>query len=279
MAHRTNDLFAFTAKKPGKVSSLESTGVIVTYDDGSEEGYELGRRFGSSQGLTVAHSIVTRLKVGDTVDVGDPIVYNEGFFEPDFFDKKKIVWKNSFNVKTVLWESTQTHEDSSAISKKVSSKLATNITKVKIVVVKFDQAVSEIVKVGDSVVADSTLCLIEDSFTANSKLFNEQSLQTLRSISSQAPRAHVKGTVERVEVYYHGDKEDLSESLLELVNKTDKDLRKRAASMGKSYHSGQVDGGFRVDGQSLEFDTVAIKFYITSLVGSGVGDSHLSLTS
>lgn len=272
LPHRTGDLFAFTAKKPGVVRQINERGIIVDYDDGDAQGFELGRRFGTAAGLTLAHNIITPLKEGDKFAVGAPIVYNDGFFEPDFFDPKKIVLKNAMEVPVVLWESSDTHEDSSAISSKLSKALSTRITKQKTVVLSFDQSVSTIVKVGEQVTADTVLCTIEDSVTANNKLFDEASIETLRSLAAQTPRARVKGVVERIEVYYHGDKEDMSESLVELCNYGDKELRKRAQAVGKQAYTGKVDGGFRIEGDPIPLDHVAIRFYITSNVGAGVGD-------
>lgn len=270
--HRTTDLYAFTAKKPGRVRKVLDTGIIVDYDDGETQGFTIGRRFGNAQGLTVAHTVVTPLKNNDTFAVGDPIVYNTGFFEPDFFDPKKIVWKNSINARTVLWESPQTHEDSSAISTYIADKLTTKTTKIKTIVVNFDQAISNLVKRGDLVDADSVLCIIEDAVSANSKLFDERSIETLRVIGAQTPRAHVKGVVERVEVYYHGDKDDMSESLKAISDASDKSFRLRANSAAKTSATGSVDGGFRIDNNQLALDSLAIKVYISSNVMAGVGD-------
>lgn len=272
VAQRTTDLFAFTAKKKGSVRQIDKRGIIVDYEDGSSQGYSLGRRFGSAAGLTIAHNVVTPLKEGDAIDVGDAVVYNDGFFEPDFFNPKRIVLKNSIEVPTVLWESPGVHEDSSGITKHIAQKLTTKITKIKTVELTFDQSISHVAQVGSPVVADSVLCLIEDAVTANNRLFDEASIESLKALSGQSPRAHVQGVVERIEVYYHGDKEDMSESLAELANYSDKEFRKRAQSIGKNGYTGKVDGGFRIEGTPLAVDTVAIRFYITSDVGAGVGD-------
>lgn len=272
LPHRTDELYAFTAKKPGKVRAIVDKGIIVDYEDGTSGGYELGRRFGNSQGLTIAHEIVTPLQVGDEINVGDPIVYNTGFFEPDFFDPKKIVWKNSIYVRTVLWESTKTLEDSSAISSRVAELLSTRVTKVKTVVLSFDQAISHLVKVGDDVSSDTVLCAIQDAVTANNKLFNEQSIETLKALSAQTPRANVRGKVEKVEVFYHGDKEDMSESVRELCDLGDSWLKKEAAAVGRKAYTGKVDGGFRIDNNPLGLDNVAVRIYITYVASSGIGD-------
>lgn len=270
--HRTSDLFAYTAKKPGTVKSVNYKGVVIVYDDGAEEGYETGRRFGNAAGLTIPHEITTTLKEGDKVNVGDTIVYNTGFFEPDFFNKKRVIWKNSITARTVLWESKQTLEDASSISAKVAERLTTKTTKVKHIVVSFDQAVNKLVTAGQAVTSDSILCVIEDAITANNKLFTDATIDTLKIVGAQTPRAGVKGVIERVEVFYHGDKEDMSESLRALANQSDREMRKNAEALGRQVFSGSVDGGFRIEANPLALDTAAIRIYITSDIPAGIGD-------
>lgn len=272
VAHRSYELFAYTAKKTGLVRSVDAKGIIVDYDDDTTQGYELGRRFGNAAGLTVPHQIVTTLKAGEKVAVGDTIVYNTGFFEPDFFNPKHVVLKNSINVKTVLWESSQTLEDASSISKRASNRLRANITKVKNIVVDFDQAISRLVKVGELVEADTVLGIIQDSVTASNKLFDEESLDTLRALSAQTPRANMSGKVEKIEIFYHGDKEDMSESLRTIANNGDRELKKFATSLGRNAFTGSVDSGFRIEGDPLPVDSMCIRIYITTGVGAGVGD-------
>lgn len=272
IAHRSYDLFAMTASQPGKVLNINKKGIIVEYADGTKQGYELGRRFGNAAGLVIPHEIATQMKVGQEFEVGEAICYNTGFFEPDFFDSKRIVLKNAFNVRTVLWESLQTLEDASSITEKTASRLVTKLTKVKNILVSFDQTVSNLVKVGDKVDYDTVLCYIQDQVTAGNKLFTDETIDTLKMLGAQSPRAHVQGIVEAVEVYYHGDKEDMSESLLELANESDKRLRYAANSQGKRFMSGSVDSGFRIEANPLPLDCVAIRLYITTTAPAGVGD-------
>lgn len=272
IAHRSFDMFAITAPQPGKVLSVNKKGIIVEFADGTKQGYQLGRRFGNAAGLVIPHEIATPLKADNVFQVGEPICYNTGFFEIDFFDPKRIVLKNAFNVRTVLWESLQTLEDASSITEKVAGKLVTSVTKVKTVLLAFDQTVTNLVKVGDEVEYDSVLCYIQDEVTAAGKLFTDETIDTLKMLGAQSPRAHVKGKVEAVEVYYHGDKEDMSESILQLAEESDKRFKYIANSQGKKYYSGSVDAGFRTDGNSLPMDCVAIRVYITMQAPCGVGD-------
>ena len=272
LAHRTSDLYAYTAKKDGKVISVSDTGMVIEYADGTRKGIELGRRYGNAAGLTVAHEVVADVVEGQVFKAGDLLCHNTGFFERDTLNPNQVVWKAGTIVKTVLLESTDTLEDSSAISKRVSNLLMTKTTKVRKIVVNFDQSVHRLVKTGQRVGSEDILCIIEDAVTANNHLFDEESLDTLRNLSAQVPLSKTKGVVERIEVFYHGDKEDMSESLRQLTNMSDREMAKRHKSAGRKGFTGSTDEGFRVDGEPLALDTVAIQIYITADVGAGVGD-------
>lgn len=271
--YRVGPNYAVMAKQSGKVQSLTPTGIIVLYDDGQLQGVEIGRKYGNAAGLTIPHEIVTPLKAGDTFAAGEPIAYNSGFFEPDFFNRKHIVWKSSTNAKTALMESTDTLEDSCAISTKLSEKLTTKITKLRTVVVNFDQQVHRMIAVGDEVEYDSILCVIEDAVSASGGgVLDESTIDTLRVLTAQAPQAKIRGKVERVEIFYHGEKEDMSPSLRTLVADSDQKLTQRLRSQGKRVFNGRVDENFRVENDALQLDSAAINIYITTDVAAGVGD-------
>lgn len=272
IAHRTSDLFAMTAKKPGKVVSISATGIVVQYDDGEKKGYEIGRRYGDAAGLVIPHNVVADVREGQKIKEGDLICHNDGFFEKDLLNPNGVVWKAGVMVKTALMESTITLEDSSAISKRVAELLKTKTTKVKHITVSFDQSIRKLVQVGAKVDSESILCIIEDAITANAGAFDEESLDTLRVLSAQTPQAKAKGVVERIEVFYHGDKEDMSESLRAIANASDVQMSKRYVGMGRKPYTGQVGMGYRVAGDPLLVDTADIKVYITGDVPAGVGD-------
>lgn len=272
MAHRMSDLFAQTAKKDGKVVSVSSTGMVVEYKDGSKDSFVLGRRYGNSAGLTIPHLLTTSLKEGDKFKFGDTLCYNPGFFEKDIFDPSQVLWKSGILVKVALMESSDTLEDSSVISRKIANETATSITKVKNVIINFDQSPRKVVKVGAEVKSDDILCIIENAITADTGLFDEDTIDTLKVLSAQTPTAKMNGVVERIEVLYHGEKEDMSETLLTLVNQSDKDFAVRAKSISQKTHTGEVDETYRIEGNPLSLNTACIRFYITGTVGMAPGD-------
>ena len=272
LSARNSDLFAVIARQPGKVRSVTSTGIIVDYADGTSQGVELGRRYGKAAGLVIPHEVVTPLQAGSSFDAGDALAYNAGFYEPDILNPKQVIWKSGRTVKTVLMEAADTLEDSSSISRKTSEHLTTKITKVRTVIVNFDQQIHNLVKARDRVEYESILCMIEDAVSANSDLLDSETLDTLRVLSKQSPQAKVRGVVERVEMYYNGEREDMSASLQALADLSDKAITARLRSTGKKVLNGSVDENFRIDNEPLLLDTAAIQIYITSDVPAGVGD-------
>jgi hypothetical protein len=272
LAHRTSDLFATTAEENGRVISKSENGIIIRYDSGKTVGIELGRRYGQAEGLTIPHMVQSELTEGDSFKTGDIISYNTGFFERDVLNPKQVVWKAGLLVNTVLLESNQTLEDASSISPRLAEQLKTAQTKVKTVVVEFGQQLHNVVQVGSAVNPENILCTIADETASNANLLDEESLNTLRLLENKTPTAKIKGVVERIEVFYHGDKEDMSSTLLALANASDREMAKRHRSRGKTAFNGQVMDDFRVDNEPLALDTAAIRFYITSEVPAGVGD-------
>lgn len=272
LAHRTDDLFAQTAKSDGKVVSVTDNAITVEYDDGKTQSLQLGTRYGRVASLMLPHTLVTGLKTGDTVKKGDILIYNTNYFEIDPLNPKSAVWKAGVLVKTAILESTDTLEDSSAISERVADLMSTKITAIKNIVVDFDQVIHGLIKPGDEVDVESILCTIEDAITAQSSLFDEDSKDTLKLLASNTPRAGVKGVVDKIEVFYHGDLDDMSESLQQLSLTSDRIRKRLARDLGKTYTSGKVDDSLRINDNPLLPDTAVIRVYITERVGTNVGD-------
>jgi hypothetical protein len=125
---------------------------------------------------------------------------------------------------------------------------------------------------GQIVKPDDILFYIENESTANTDIFDDKSIEILKRISSQAPRAKINAVVDRIEMFYHGDKEDMSPSLRQLADLCDKMLRNReGAQLGKNV-TGQVDQDYRVAGKPLLLDTVEFRVYLTSENKAAIGD-------
>lgn len=272
VAHRVSDTYAVTAKEDGTVVQVTDDSIVVAYASGKSKSIQLGRRFGTVAGTVFPHNVVTPLKVGDKFKVGDPISYNTNYFQLDPLNPKQLLMKFSVIAKTALMESADTLEDSSVISERLAGKLGTKITKIRDIVVTFDQKIHSLVKAGQKLEADDILCTIEDAVTADNELFDENSIDTLRLLGSQTPRAKYEGVIEQIEVFYNGDLEDMSESIRNIAVQADKARAKFAKGMNKTALTGQVDSTMRIGGNPLNLDSLAVRVYITTDVGTGVGD-------
>lgn len=272
MPSRVGPMFCYTAKEDGKIISLEDTGLVVQYKSGRVEGVELGMLHGRAEGTIYPQEVVAIVKQGQSVKKGDAIAYNTGYFEQDILDPSKIVYKYSKSVKVALYESPQTFEDSCAISKEMSGSLTTRVIQERNFTLGFDQAIAEVVRIGTHVEPNDILLVIQDQMSTSVGGFDEESLATLRKLSRQAPRARHMGVVDRIEVYYNGDKRDMHPSLKNLADNSDRRLSRIAKSTGRSSVSGKVNDSYRVAGTPLAMDQLEIKVYIITSDDSAVGD-------
>ncbi len=269
---RMKNEFAYSADEDGTVDSINKLGLIVKYKSGKLLGLKLGRSFGRSEGSYYPHEIITLLKVGDSFKKDDILAFNSGFFEEDILNPGQVIFKNNILTTTALYETPQTWEDSSAISKRTSEKMKTKTTKVKSIVVQFDQDLRKSVKIGDFIQPMDTLVYIEDPITAKANLFTDSSISLLKKLNTNSPKSKVEGTVEKIEVYYNGEKEDMSKGLLELTNESDKNLAKECRSTNRPVVTGRVTNEHRVEGVPLELDHAEIRYYVTIENTAGVGD-------
>lgn len=275
MAHRTDDIFSTAAKGPGVIAEKGKNYVIVKYDDAElgEDRIELGRKFGIVTGHTVPHEIVCDLEVGKRVDKGNIVAFHPGFYARDWRDPSQVAMKNGYTANILLVENNSTFEDASLISERTSQKLVTNVTHTRVLMVNFNQAIRNLVVEGQHVDNEDTLAFIEDEVSANFDYFDESTMETLKRLGNPAPRAKHVGTVERIEVFYFGEKEDMSESVRKVADKYDAQRAKMAKLLGtENARTGQVFSPSRIDGMPLEIDMMAIRIYITHSRGMGDGD-------
>lgn len=275
IAHRCSSTQAVISDHDGKVVAVDEFAITVEYDTKPKttKSYPLGKTFGKHEGAVFPHELVANYKKGAKFTKGSVLSYNRKFFEPDIFNPNQVNWKLGVYANVVLLEGVDTLEDSSALSPWLSEQLRTQTTKVKNITLRFDQAVHELVSVGAKLNPDDNLCLIEEATTAGNKGFSGDSIETLKALSSQSPKAGAECTIDKIEVFYNGDFEDMSESILEVVKKGDRRRKKEAKSSPiELAETGKIDSTLRIDGNPVELDTVVVRVYMTQNVAAIGGD-------
>jgi hypothetical protein len=273
VAHRVGKLFASVAEDNGKVIHIDEKHIVIQYNNGEQLIRKLGREFGVMAGMSTAHELVTDLKIGDAVKLGDVVVWNKMFFNRDRFNPKQTTFKYATLARVALVEKDVTFEDASLISDSLAKRLEADLPQVKVLRIRFDQDIRNLVKLGDTLNVDSIICTIENPFGSGaSSIYNEESRKTLSEIETLTPKAGYEGRVEQIKVLYNGEIEDMSESLQRLVKASDKALSKTYELEGNNKVSGKVMPGYRVNNQAIATDEAIVFIHITNRVGMSGGD-------
>lgn len=272
MIHRTPAIHGRTARDSGVVESVTDKVIQLRNSDGTLTAYELGRQYGKWSGKVMPHNLVTHLRVGDKVKKGDALLFNTNYFTGDHLDPKQVLYKGAVLCRTALIECNETFEDSCALTKDFAKKLVTTSTHVRNIRVDFTQEIRNMVKIGETTNTDSILCTVYEPLAGMSDAYNDEALNTLQDISSDNPTAKNRGTVEKIEVLYCGDPEDMSPSLQALTDKSDSALYKLNKSLKRPSIDGSVEENYRIDNIPMTRGSACIRVYITGPTGMGIAD-------
>lgn len=222
------------------------------------------------------HDLVTDLKEGDEVAVGRALAWDKKYFAKDILDPNSISWKAGTMAKVAIIDGADTFEDSSALSEEFARRMGTEVTYIRDLVVDFNQRVLGLVKEGQAVDTDSILCTIQDlTDGASDSTADEAAARMLQMLQDATPKAKYKGIVEKIEVIYHGEIDDMDESLQNIAMLSDRRMSKLASSLGKVKITGKVDGNYRISGKKLLKNQLAILIYVTKDMSAGVGDKFV----
>jgi len=272
IAQRTDELYSGKADQDGKVIEVTKNHIAVEYTDGTVKAVELGTRIGSASGTYFTHTLVTDLKVGDSVMKNDIIAWNTNYFERDQINPSQVVWKAGVLARVAFMEDEFTYEDSSIISKALAEKLGTKIIKRVPITVDFRQEVRNLISEGMEVQYDSILCTIEDPITANLGAYSDEDYSGLSNLSAFGKTAKTHGRISKIDVLYNGDIDNMSESLALVANASDRKRGRVAKQLRKGgATTGQVLEGLRVDGNTVDPNKAVIFVYIEVPVPAGIG--------
>ena len=270
--HRTSDLYAATADMDGEVIKSSKRGISIRYKDDTIRHVALGKKFGKADAALYPFNIVTSLKKGDMIKKGTPIAYNEAFFTPDTLDGKGVVMKQSVLVPVGLVIGRREDEDSCTIAKSLVDDLLVDKSIAKTFLIDFDQNVHEVVKIGSKVSVDSVMSVIEGSATSINNIFTDESIATLKTVQGKTRTAGIIGVVERIEVRYHGELEDMSLSLKGLASTFNKQLKRERKAIGKKPITGEVGLNYSIKGKPLPYNSAEVKIIVSYKDSCGVGD-------
>lgn len=270
LPYRLDETYCYMAEDDGVVESVNANSNIkLIFKDGKKKTVKLGSwNTKEESGVSYKHTLVTDLKKGDKFKKGNTISYDEAFFEPDIFDKSRVIFKTGTSLRMALMETTNTYEDSTTISSKVAGKLGTSITKSKSFVLKVDDNVINMIKVGDKVEPNDLLFSIAtgDLVDDNGK-FDKESLAILQNIKNKSPKAKMRGKIQNIKIFYNAELDELSPTLKELAIESNKKLDKD--------FTGKVNKTYSIKGKPLMPGTVEVKIYIEDNIKASIADKFV----
>lgn len=266
---RTGEKFVTYAEDEGTVESVSDKEVVVKYRNTTKTYKLYSWTTKEESGSCFTYKLISNVNKGDKLSKDDTITYNPYFFEPDIFNPKRVIYKQGTTVNVAIVEDPETFEDSGSISKKLSSKLGTVVTKVRSIVLDCTDNIHNLVKIGDEVKPGESLFSFTTSDDVNPSGVTDEILSILQDIKTSTPKSKVKGTISNIVVYYNCEIEDLSDSLKKIVKESDSRLKHEKGFPGK------VNSSYSIKGKPLNPKEIEIKIYTTIDEGMSIGDKAI----
>ena len=269
IANKASSKFATTADEDGIIEKVDKRYVYLKGKSGKVYKHRLYKWTSKEvAGSTYEHDVVTLLKEKTKVNKGDVITYDKTFFEPDLFFPNRVVYKTGMLLNVALVNKRDTDEDSTLISRKAMKDLVVNRTTVRSIPIKADSEVRNIVNVGDNVQYDDKLLTIVNMTEDDVEGLSETGLEILSELKNQSPLSKKVGKITKISIVYNCEKEEMSKSILDLVNKYEKNLQHVT---GRNV-TGRVNSGYSINGKKLPEGMVEIKIYINGPVYATPGN-------
>lgn len=267
---RAGSRFVIVAEDDGVVTKVTKSEITVKYDKLGSKSYRIKDWTTKEEAeACYTHIMVPNLNVNDKFIKDDTLVYDSLFFEPDIFNPKRVVYRQGGEVTVALVENPETYEDSAGISKRLNTRLGTTVTKIKSVTLANTDEVINLKKVGDKVTPNDILFSIIDTGLTKLQL-DSKTLDILKNLNTKSPKAKMKGTISKIVLKYNTDITNLSESLKEIAEMSDKQLKQDTGFTGNV-----VGMGYSIRGVPLLENQVELKIYINTDSDMGIGDKAI----
>ena len=218
-------------------------------------------------GLTLNHVMKTALRVGDKVSPGDIAFYDSGYFGPDIFSRKRVVYKGGDVITVALDEAQEDYEDSGSVSRSFAKRFSIPSVKVRSLIVTSDSDVIDIVGKNTKVnYSDKLITFVAKGTDDDLYNLSDRAKEIIAEQAINSPKAKARGSIIKIEVYYNADKDDMTESLRNIVEESDKELKDRTG------FTGRVDNTYSVKGKPLLEGELELKFFISKSSQLEIGD-------
>lgn len=233
--------FGYKASEDGKVIKVdeENKFLIIKYKSGAIKRIDFGEGYDKNSDFYLQNNIECNVKEGQSIKKGSIVTYNKDYFKKYM---GKLVYAQGSMARIAVHEGEVTEEDSSAISWRLSAKLATTVIKRKQIVIGANANIVSSVKVGDHVLFGDPLMVYENSENKDDdmallELLGDADESVLDKIARHKASANYTGVIKDIKIYWSIEPDQMGEStrkfIKQYIAKIKKDISSEESSTGK----------------------------------------------
>ena len=238
--------FVINAEEDGEVVEYnEKLKIMVCkYKSGKCQAIDMNPKIvkNGGGGFFLSNILVTNLKVGDKFKKNDLLAWHKDFFTNNMNGGRMNI---GTLIKVALMSTYNTYEDSSFITKKLSTDAETEMVFNRQVTVGKNANVDYIAKVGDEIKVGDTLIQFDTSYEDSelNKMLKAISTELKEGVledSRNDIKAKKSGVIEDIKIYSTVDLEELSPSLQKIVGDYYKQIDQKKKLLEKYDHDGSI---------------------------------------
>ena len=236
-----SNAFGYKAAEDGKIIKVdeENKFIMIKYKSGTIKRIDYGEGYDKNSDFYLQNNIECNVKEGQSVKKGSIVTYNKDYFKKYM---GKLVYTQGAMARVAIHEGEVTEEDSSAISWRLSAKLATTVIKRKQIIIGANANIVSSVKIGDHVLFGDPLMIYENSENKDDdmallELLGDADESVLDKIARHKASANYSGVIKDIKVYWSIDPDQMGEStrkfVKQYISKIKKDISSEESSSGK----------------------------------------------
>ena len=272
LAYKLDANFVAYAKEEGKVLKVTANTITIDYKKSGKQTIKFHDWTSKEESnTTFYHKLVPNVNINDKVKPGDILYYDQGYFEPDMFDKTKVVYRTGRGVLTAFIEAEETREDSFTISEKLSKESKSSVIKVKDIKLKVTDNITDVIKINDATTVDTPLFTLVTDLAGDEKL-DKATMELLQGFVKASPKAEYAGKLVKIQVFYNAEITDMTKSLKKLVEMSELFM---VDKLTNKKFTGKVNSSYSVRSVPLMDGELHVKFFIETKDNMGTGDKAI----
>lgn len=282
LPYLSTDKFAYKAKKDGKITEINDSYILVTYDDNTKDYINLEETIekNSDGGYYVPLKLdaMDKLKVGSKIKKNQILAYDKHSYSNSLGESDNLAYNIGKLAKVAVVNTDEGFEDSGIISESMAKKLATRINLKFDVTLDKDTNIISIAKVGDHIECRDSLLVYQTPFEDEdtNALLKSLAQDDVSELGKRKVVSEVTGTLKAIKIFRTVELDELSDSLRKIVSDYEKPLIQRE----KIYKQNNLDISqipahyvLPPTGKLKKaVDAVVIEFYVEYLDTVGIGD-------